>query len=157
MTVNVKATVILLATLALGMALGSFATGALAQRRQQRIEAARREGGFVALMEEVIRPRDEAQRAEIRPLLEATDQRNREIVDGANDSLRVAMESLREDLADYLDEDQMARLAEVGRLPPPPIGGPAPAGRQGGRAGAPPPGAPPPGGGGRGGAPPGGR
>lgn len=99
----------------------------------------------MALMEEVIRPRDEAQRAAIRPFLEATDARNREIVGEANDNLRGALEALREELAPYLDEEQLARLSDVGRFPPPPIGGPSPGRRGGPPVGPPPGGVPPPG------------
>ncbi|HEX8695722.1 MAG TPA: hypothetical protein VF746_25125 [Longimicrobium sp.] len=136
MRIETRSALILLATLALGVLLGAVGGGALASRRAEKIRELRRPPGFVAHLEEVIRPRDEAQRRAIRPHLEATARRNHEIVQGAHGRLRAELDSLRARLAPLLDEAQRERLAEFGR-PPERGGGPPP-------GGLPPPKGPPP-------------
>lgn len=133
MQIDTRAAVIVIATLLLGTALGAVAVGSLARQRNERMQELRQPPGFVAHMEEVIHPRDAAQRDAIRPYLEATARRNDTI-------MRTAQDQLRQVLAPHLDPDQRARLEREGRLPDPfPPGG--------GRGGPPPDGgrgAPPP-------------
>jgi len=176
MRLDAKAALILVLTFALGAVVGAFGAGSLAQRRQLLekggapggpLGAEGRDGrgggpgegrgrpaGFVDLMEGTLQPRDSAQRAALRPLLEATDRRNRAAVDGARASMRAAMDTLRAQAAPLLDRAQLARLDEfVARQPrdgrgPPGLGGREGRGRPGGRGpdgrGGPPPGAPRP-------------
>ena len=157
MKIELKAALILIGTLLLGVLLGAVGTGALAHQRIERVQDLRRPGGFVAHMEDVIRPRDSAQHAAILPHLEATGHLNDSIIRGANDHLRAALDSMRARLAPLLDADQKRRLDEVGRLPapfgPPGRGGPPPGG-MGPPPDAPPGGGPPPRGGPPGGGPP---
>ncbi len=145
MTPRTQSIAIIIGTLVVGMVLGGVIVGAVAQNRSHELRDVRRPGGFVRHMEDVIRPRDSAQRAEIRPFLEKTDRRNRSIVDGARRDLQVAFDSMMTELAPLLSPDQMGRLREEFTRherpgPPPPglPGGPPPDG--------PPPGGPPPGG-----------
>jgi hypothetical protein len=110
----------------------------------------RRPGGFVEEMERVIQPRDAAQRDSLRPYLEATDQHNRAIVDGARGSMRAELDSMRARVDKLLDDKQRARLADFAQRGPQrgpgrpgqrPFGGP----RGGPPDGPPPEGAGPPG------------
>ena len=110
MTPSVRAALILAATLSLGVVLGVVGAGRLAQRERDRARDLRRPPGFVAHMERVIDPRDDAQRAAVRPLLEATGARNDRIIRDANARLRVGIDSLRQALDPLLDADQRARL-----------------------------------------------
>jgi hypothetical protein len=142
MKIETRTAVILLTTLLLGVLLGALAGGAVASVRRERIEGMRRPGGFVEHVEEVIRPRDQAQRAAIRPVIQATAERNQRIIRGANLRLRAELDSMRARLAPHLDAGQRMRLDGFARRPPP-FGPPPP---RGGRP--PPPGeGPPPGGG----------
>jgi uncharacterized membrane protein len=146
MRIEVKAWAAILGTLIVGIAIGLLLNGALEHRRQERVETMRRPGGFVEEMERVIQPRDAAQRDSLRPYLEATDQRNREIVEGARGAMRAEIDSLRSKVDKLLDNKQKARLADFAQRGPQqgpgrpgqrPFGGP--------RDGPPPEGAGPPG------------
>jgi hypothetical protein len=130
-----KSALLLLATLLTGAVLGVLGAGALERRQRDRIEAIGRPRGFAEHMEQVIAPKDSAQRARIRPIIQATIQRNERIVRSANDLLHASIDSMRAELDPLLDPDQRDRLAEVTRRLPP-IGLPRPGG--------PPPGGPPP-------------
>lgn len=139
MKIETRTAVILLTTLLLGVLLGAVAGGAVASVRREHIEGMRRPGGFVEHMEEVIRPRDAAQRAAIRPVIEATAARNQLIIRAAHQQLRAELDSMRARLAPGLDANQRMRLDNFARMPPP-FGGPPPppgGGRPGDR---PPPG-----------------
>ncbi len=132
-----KAAAILSVTLVLGVAIGAFGVGSLAQVRMQRLDDLRGPGGFVSHVQSVIEPRDEEQRAAILPFLEAIDERNREIIEAANEALGGTLEQLQADLSALLDTDQTRRLRDFGRRPPPGLG---PGGGPSGRGGPPPPG-----------------
>jgi hypothetical protein len=71
-------------------------------------------------MMEVIRPRDDAQRDAILPVVRATDERNRQIIQTAHAELRATLDSMRARLAPQLDAAQRARLEEFARMAPPP-------------------------------------
>lgn len=166
---DVKAAIMLFVTLALGVALGALGAGALSRQRYAEVRDLRRPPGFVAHMEEVIGPRDSAQRAGVDRILAATAARNDTIVQGANEQLRAALDSMKTRLSPLLDANQRARLDEAARFAPPlrvgadGRGGPPPGGRRGGGPGGregpggPPPderrGGPPPDGRGPGGPP----
>jgi hypothetical protein len=97
-------------------------------------------------MEEVIRPRDDRQRDEIRPFLRATAERNQQIIRGANVQLRARLDTLRAQLAPHLDADQRRRLDDFARTAHDPLR-PPPPGRRGPGDDRPPPprdGRPPP-------------
>ena len=79
---------------------------------------------FVENMERIIQPRDSAQRSALRPHLDITDRRNREIVDAARGSMRVAMDSMRTAIAPLLDAAQLDRFDRFLRQPPPGRGPP---------------------------------
>src|SRR5215211_3032702 len=99
MKTEAKGLLLLLGTLSLGVLLGAAGNGTLQRERRREVEDIRRPGGFTEHMMEVIRPRDEAQRNAILPLLQATDERNRQIIRAANTQLRAALDSMRTQLA----------------------------------------------------------
>ena len=88
MQIDTKAAVMLFVTLVLGIALGALGAGALSRQRNEQVQQLRRAPGFVAHMEEVIQPRDSAQRAMIQPVLTATAARNDSILHGTTAQLR---------------------------------------------------------------------
>src|SRR3954467_1788703 len=103
MRIEVKAWAAVAGTLIVGVALGMLLSGTLERRRHERVETMRRPGGFVEEMERVIQPRNAAQRDSLRPFLEATDQHNRAIVDGARAAMRAEMDSLTSHISGMLD------------------------------------------------------
>lgn len=124
MNPRLKAGAIVTGIFLAGLAVGLLLRGSLAERRARDLARMQRRGGFVERMEEILRPRDAAQREAIRPYLEATDARNRAIHEGAADALRGELDSLQRALAPLLDAEQRDRLARFARRPPPRDGGP---------------------------------
>jgi hypothetical protein len=112
MRIELKAWAAILGTLIVGVAIGMLLSGTLERRRHERVDSMRRPGGFVEEMERVIQPRDAAQRDSLRPYLEATDQHNRAIVDGARGSMRAELDSMRAHIDKLLDDGQKSRLAD---------------------------------------------
>lgn len=141
-----RSAAILLATLAIGIVLGMVGQGLLIRERTRRVEDLRRPRGFADELEQVIEPRDDTQRQAIRAILEATGHRNEAIINGAHESLRAVLDSMRTRLAPILDDRQRERLDRMGRLPDPfhPPEGRPPGDRPPGSR--PPEGPPPPGG-----------
>ncbi len=131
---DVKAAIMLLSTLLLGIALGALGAGALSRQRNEQVQQLRRPLGFVAHMEEVIQPRDSTQRAKVDSVLALTAARNDSILQGANTQLHSALDSMRAHLDPMLSADQRSRLEKTAQLAPPlrPAGegrGPPPGGR----------------------------
>lgn len=124
MTPRVRSYVILGATLLIGVVLGAVLVGALGQFRADRIEGMRHEDRFVRDMERILRPRDDAQADALRPVLQRTAQRNREIMADFDSRMRTTLESLIEELEPLLDEEQLRRLRRFAERPPPGPGGP---------------------------------
>jgi uncharacterized membrane protein len=118
MSANIKSLVLLAATLVVGFSLGLFADATLVRGRRDRIGQLQRPPGFVAHMEDVIRPHSDAQRDSIRPVLQAQADRNDQIVRTSRQQLRAELDSMRTALSPMLDASQRDRLArEVERGP----------------------------------------
>jgi hypothetical protein len=153
MNVTRSAALLLAATLVIGMVLGVLGAGALRPRFERagppwmgapNPGVRGRPGGFTEHMEEVIAPRDSAQRVVVRGVIDRTAARNRSLIEQLNRTLRASVDSMRGELAPLLSEDQRQRLERaVVRLPavrgP---GGPGPRGPPG--DGSPRDGGPPP-------------
>ena len=131
MTIDAKSSLILLATLVLGIAIGALGAGALAQRRSEHLRELRHQGMFVEHMEQIIQPRDETQREAIRPILEETGRRNYALLNSTHARLEAEMDRMHERLAPLLDEAQMERVEARAHFhqefgPPPHHGHPPP-------------------------------
>ncbi len=113
-----RSALLLGATLAIGVVLGVFLGGAIQQFRSGMIRGLGDRQGFVHHMERIIEPRDEQQRQAIRPILEATADRNHQIDRGSRDQLRAALYAMIADLGEHLDDGQRQRLEEFARRPP---------------------------------------
>ena len=116
MTIDARSSLILLVTLLLGIAIGALGAGAIAQRRSEHIRELRLRGMFVDHMEQIIRPRDEAQWEAIRPIVEEAGRRNYAIMDSTHSHLEAEMERMRERLAPHLDEAQRERVEAAARF-----------------------------------------
>lgn len=129
---STKTLFMLLAMLTLGIALGASGAILLRGRPPGPPKSRGGDGGFVAHMEQTIQPTDATQRTAIRPLLEATDQRNRQEVDRSRGAMRANLDSMLVELSPLLQPGQRDRLTElIQRLDRPegPPGGP-PGGRR---------------------------
>jgi len=123
MSNTVRAWLLLIVTLLLGVAIGVLAAGALQDRRFARVNDIRRPGGFTEHLQEVIRPTSDSQWNAIRPFVETAARENtdrRRLHDGA---MRASLDSLRIRLEPLLDAAQRERLA---RFVPGRRGGPSP-------------------------------
>jgi hypothetical protein len=120
MKTEAKSLLLLLGTMSLGVLLGAAGNGTVQRERRQQADEIRRPDGFVEHMMNVIRPRDEAQRSAILPVVQATGTRNEAIMRTAHTQLRAALDSMRTRLAPRLDAEQRARLEEFARMVPPP-------------------------------------
>ena len=150
MNVTRSAALLVGATLMLGVLLGVLGAGALRPRFERTGPPPMgappprgRPGGFAEHMEEVIAPRDSAQRAAVRVVIERTAVRNRSLIEQLNRSLHASVDSMRVELAPLLSEDQRLRLERAtDRLPA--VRGPGAPGPGGPPRDGPPPGGPPP-------------
>jgi hypothetical protein len=133
MSNSVRAWLLLVVTLGLGIAIGLLSAGALQERRTARVNDIRRPGGFVEHVRDVIRPTSDSQWNAIRPLVEATSLQNIDRQRTHDSTIRAALDSLRSRLDPLLDNRQRERLARFVPVRP---GGPGgPPGRRGrGRA-----------------------
>lgn len=152
MSAGIKSLILLAATLVVGFALGLFADATLVRSRRDSLRDIQRPPGFVAHMEDVVRPHSDAQRDSIRSILEWQAARNDTIMRTTREHLRAALDSMGMTLSPMLDADQRERLArEIERGPPPfgrggpgfGRGGPPFGGRHGGPHGPPRGGSPP--------------
>ena len=111
---QLRAALWLSATLLVGVLLGMVLNGALLQRRDRAAHPDGGPQGFVAQMERVIQPHDDAQRNQLRPYLLHTDSLNRSTVDGARQSMNASMDSLRKSIAPLLNDEQRQRMVDAG-------------------------------------------
>jgi hypothetical protein len=120
MNAGIKSLILLAATLVVGFALGLFADATLVRNRRESLRDIQRPPGFVAHMEDVIRPHSDAQRDSIRTILERQAARNDTIMRATREHLRAELDSMGMALSPMLDADQRERLArEIERGPPP--------------------------------------
>ena len=126
MSPSVRAWLLLIVTLCLGIAIGVLGGGALQDRRMRRVSDMRRPGGFVERVEDVIRPTSDSQWDAIRPLIEAAAQANAERRRAHDGTMRASLDSLKVQLNPMLDAAQRERLARFvpDRRGPPMFGRP---------------------------------
>lgn len=110
MTVHVKSALLLFAALLLGAVMGALGAAALINNRVEQLQALRGPGAFAPFMERVIEPTDEAQREQIRAILEDAGQRQRQLRRSLHVQHRALMDSVRTELRQVLTPEQQARL-----------------------------------------------
>jgi cytosine/adenosine deaminase-related metal-dependent hydrolase len=136
MTARVKSSLLLVATLLIGMVLGALLNARLAEQRLERIASLRSARGFSAFIERSIEYRDEAQREAVRAILDRAGARMTAHMEETRREVRALFDSTRAELSTVLTEEQLEQLEqrlEMGRQNRRPRGGPR----------RPPPGAPP--------------
>ena len=138
MSVKWKSVFIIVATLVIGILIGTFLAGPVLHRRAGRRHIDRGPEVFTQMMERVIRPTAEQEEA-VRAVLEEHSARLEELHEDFRTRMVTTMDSLKADLDLLLTEEQKARLEErQRRLDRFMEKGPRP-----GTKGAPPPGPPP--------------
>ncbi len=111
MTASVRAWVLLIVTLLLGIAIGLLSAGAMQERRFARVNDIRRPGGLIERVQEVIRPTSDSQWNVIRPIVEATAQQNISMRRVHDSAMRATIDTLKARLNPLLDDSQRERLA----------------------------------------------
>ena len=123
MSPSVRAWLLLVVTLLLGISIGVLGAGALQERRVARVNDIRRPGGFVEHVQAVIQPTSDSQWEHLRPHVESTATHNAMMRHMHDSSMRAMLDSLRLTLNPMLDERQRERLSRFvpdrGGRPPP--------------------------------------
>ncbi|HLA64804.1 MAG TPA: hypothetical protein VK610_10285, partial [Rhodothermales bacterium] len=109
---RLRPTLVLLCTLALGVLLGALLNGYLARQRFERLDRMRGREGFVTMMEGVVAPTSEAQRAAIQPALERESVRARTLFQDFRARMRANQDSLLTELRPHLTPEQLARVRD---------------------------------------------
>lgn len=110
MTTRTKTTLIAIGTLLLGMLLGALLTGAVVRHRLSRLDDLRTQRGFARILEQTIRPTDEAQREALRPVLRQGGRRVLRLRRQQRREMHALVDSVRTDLAPLLTPEQQQRL-----------------------------------------------
>ncbi len=110
MKARTKTALLLVATLDVGGLIGAVTTGAIVNNRLDQLRALRSRGGFTGMLERVIEPTDEAQRAQIRAVLEGSEARFSEALRECRGFHSAARDSMRADLDSVLTPAQQTRL-----------------------------------------------
>lgn len=109
---NAKTTsvLIIIVTLALGILIGSLATSAIMNNRLEALQALRMQDGLARHLQRVIEPTDEAQKAEIRAILQQATRRQIEIRRSVFEEHRTLFEEMRDELDTVLTAEQKENL-----------------------------------------------
>lgn len=118
MTARTKSALLLGATLAIGIVLGTLISGAIVNRRMAEFARLQRPGGVAMHFEHMIEPSDEAQRRAIREVLEAAGPRIQTIMREAHMELLEVSDSVRAELDPLLTDEQKRRLDRRMRVGP---------------------------------------
>ena len=110
MKARTKSALLLVATLVVGLLVGAVTTGSIVNHRLDELKAMRSRGGFTGMLERVIEPTDEAQRAQIRAVLEGSEARFSEALRECREFHSAARDSMRADLDSILTPAQQTRL-----------------------------------------------
>lgn len=110
MTAKTKSIAIIIGTLVVGVIIGSLATGAIYSQRVAEFQALRNDTGLTRFLERVIEPTDEAQREQIRTILNEAAQQQLALRRSIVLEHRQIMDDLREEMADLLTDNQKQEL-----------------------------------------------
>lgn len=122
MTDRTKSALLIVATLVIGMVLGSLVTGAIANRRLDSLAEAR--GRMSAFFVDAIEPESEEQAEAIRKVLDGAAPRFKEIFESTRGEMKRLSDSVMAELDPILTDAQKERLEKRMRFrprrPPPP-------------------------------------
>ena len=116
MSPRTKSTLLLVATLVIGLILGALINGYFVRERLDRIGNFLTPLGFGGQIEEVIRPTSEEQREAVRAVLDDAAPRAVAIMRESRSQMRALNDSVRSALSGILTEEQMQRIDERMRL-----------------------------------------
>jgi len=106
----IKPLTLLLLTLFVGMVLGAAITGKVVQSRLAKFDNLLSEAGFAQTLMDVIEPENEAQRAELLPVLEETGRHIQEARVNARTDILIQYRELEAEILPILSKEQANRL-----------------------------------------------
>lgn len=110
MNARTKSTLLLLATLLIGMLLGALVHARMVDHRIERLAMLRSQRGFARFIEQTVEPRDAEQREAVRQILDGAAVRmGRHMADSRREMAGI-LDSTRQELREVLTEEQLARL-----------------------------------------------
>lgn len=110
MSARFKSTLILLATLLLGMLIGALLNARFADQRIERLSSLRTSEGFVQYVDRSIDYEDEAQRAAVLDVLERSSARMSAHMQSSRQRTFELIDTTRQELAEVLNERQLEQL-----------------------------------------------
>ena len=105
-----KSIMVIVVTLAIGIAVGALLDASLARGRIEQVREFRGGSNLLDPLERIIEPTDEEQRERIRAVLMRASARNADVFERTRVEMEAAMDSLRAELEPLLTEEQKARL-----------------------------------------------
>ncbi|WP_461535061.1 hypothetical protein [Spongorhabdus nitratireducens] len=115
-TQKLKTLSILLATLLVGGLIGALLTGALVRNKLQDVRALASRDGFIAKMEEVIKPDSPEQQREVQQILSHYGTRIESITQHSKALLKHEMDSMTTALQEVVSPQQLAQLEKRRQL-----------------------------------------
>ena len=113
MKIHTQSALIILATLILGILLGTVISTVFVHQRFQKVRSNLERGRFSEFMvDEVIQPIDEAQRELLLNIVEETSQKNEELILNFRTEMDAIMDSLYVKMKPLLTEEQYNRLVQ---------------------------------------------
>lgn len=110
MTTRVQSIMILVGTLIVGIAIGALATGAIFNARMDALRALRSPGGMQERIITVIQPESPEQAEQIQAVLDASEQRLRELRRTQARPFRAVIDSMHMQMQPLLSPEQWERL-----------------------------------------------
>ncbi len=110
MTLRTKSTIILLATFALGIAVGFLLHARMVDERMERMARLRSPEGFTRYYLKAIEPRDDGQEAQIKAVLDDAGRRIRSVAATRREEIHAIVDETKDRLAPLLTPEQMERL-----------------------------------------------
>lgn len=108
---RVKILILLSVTLIIGLVIGFLVNGRITSYRIDKMRHNYSNTGFGREIVRIIKPNAE-QSKELKPILSAFAQKNKELLDDYHQEKEELFVDLKEELADILDDDQLKRLEE---------------------------------------------
>lgn len=110
MQTRTKSAFLLLAVLLLGVAVGILVSGALHNRRMDRIAGLRTAPGIAQLVERLVEPESEEQRARIRDVMDGAAPRFAEVFRRTHEEMEALSDSVMSELETILTPQQLEQL-----------------------------------------------